>query len=995
VASDASSDTAAVPGSTGITVIGRVTTLQEYDRLHRRTFAVEDDLDTTRLDYDGANRQVQSEDSDLANTWNGSAFIPGNLSGNTVERAYDDQDNLIEQLETDVTAVANVADETFRTTHIYDSLDRLELTADNLGQATDRRYDSRGNLVAQADAVGASPTGRSINRRGLGSTASVNINDFGNVTRNRFDGISRKLEEEAILTSSGTGDGTNLGADREGVLGTTPTPDTSQSGDGLVSTYYAWDDNSQLLALRDDNGNTTGYLYDNQNRQLTERKGLAETGTTFSLTGGDSGAFNVSLRGAATTPVDTESSGTDIDKEYDPDSNVTQITDEATNDIDCTYDALNRKKTCTITRATGFLGTTSQTAAYDGLSRKTECFDNNDPTPTTDDVTCEYRFDSLSRTVEESQQIGSAGVTRTISCDYDINTAGAEYQCASTVYPDNRRVDSTFDRLDRLLDRTDNGQSNAIGTYEYIGKWRVAVLSYQNDTRLTHIGQVASQNADVGFDGLRRTVDHRWESFTPGTTALGNGTALVHFGYGFDRRNNKLREEKLHATGDSEVYAYDSIYRVTDFDRGTLNAGKTAISTPTATAGALQAQDWTLDGVHNWNANTHTTGGTGSTENRDHTDFNEINQVTGTPYGGAPTRTDTHDKNGNLRDDGTLSYEWDAKNRLKTVTRKSDSQTIAEYVYDCDNRRMQKTISGGGITGTTANGTTRYYYHGWQVLQEEDGTDSLLRQYVYGIYIDEPWTLDDRSGAQSIADLNDGSGSDRQFYHCNTQYSIHALSDETGTLTEGYQYDAYGRQYVSTPGTNGTIDWGGDDAITANGASTVDNEYMYTGRRFNPELENYYFRMRYYDSLRGRFIGQDLLGHEGGMNIYSSYFTINLVDPIGNLAIPKELECKEGVTSTGSCMGDCLYAGCDGGTCWLFCAPGDEYFDQKEYQEMYPNDPCDNVYPPQGGGGGATPAPPRNPTSGEEYPLLDYEGKSSGMSQEEAFGGHTAPSRRK
>jgi len=733
---------------------------------------------------------------------------------------------------------------------------RLELTADNLGQATDRRYDSRNNLKAQADAVGANPAGRSIDRRGLGSTASVDINDFGNVTRNRYDGLSRKLEEEAILTSSGTGDGTNLGADREGVLGTTPTPDTNQSGDGLISTYYAWDDNSQLLALRDDNGNTTGYLYDNQNRQLTEREGLAETGTTFSLTGGDSGAFNVALRGAATTPVDTESSGTDIDREYDPDSNVTQITDEATNDIDCTYDALNRKKTCTIQRATGFLGTTSQTAAYDGLSRKTECFDNNDPTPTTDDVTCQYRFDSLSRTVEESQQIGSAGVTRTISCDYDINTAGAEYQCESTVYPDNRRVDSTFDRLDRLLDRTDNGQGSAIGTYEYLGKWRVAVLTYQNDTRLTHIGQSGGQNADVGFDGLRRTVDHRWESFTPGTTALGNGTALVHFGYGFDRRNNKLREEKFHAAGDSEVYAYDSIYRVTDFDRGTLNAGKTAISTPTATTGALQAQDWTLDGVHNWNANTHTTAGTPSTENRGHTDFNEINAVTGSPYGGAPTRTDTHDKNGNLTGDGTLTYEWDAKNRLKKVTRKSDSKTIAEYVYDCDNRRMAKTISNGGITGNTTNGTTRYYYHGWQVLQEEDGSDSLLRQYVYGNYIDEPWTLDDRSASQSIADLNDGSGSDRQFYHCNTQYSIHALSDETGTLTEGYQYDAYGRQYVYAPGTNGTIDWGGDDVITANGASAVDNEYMYTGRRFNPELENYYFRNRYYDSLRGRFINR-------------------------------------------------------------------------------------------------------------------------------------------
>jgi len=182
--------------------------------------------------------------------------------------------------------------------------------------------------------------------------------------------------------------------------------------------------------------------------------------------------------------------------------------------------------------------------------------------------------------------------------------------------------------------------------------------------------------------------------------------------------------------------------------------------------------------------------------------------------------------------------------------------------------------------------TTRYYYHGWQVLQEEDGSDAVQRQYVYGTYIDEPWVLDDRSGGQSIADLNDGSGSDRQFYHCNTQYSVHALSDETGALTEGYQYDAYGRQYVYTPGTNGTIDWGGDDVITANGASAVSNEYMYTGRRFNPELEKYYFRMRFYDTLRGRFLGRDPLGYSDGPNVYCSNFPLNYIDPNGLMGLP-------------------------------------------------------------------------------------------------------------
>jgi YD repeat-containing protein len=56
--------------------------------------------------------------------------------------------------ETDVTTIANVPAEVFRTTFLYDSLDRLQTSFDNLGQAKDVRYDSRGNRVAAADAVG-------------------------------------------------------------------------------------------------------------------------------------------------------------------------------------------------------------------------------------------------------------------------------------------------------------------------------------------------------------------------------------------------------------------------------------------------------------------------------------------------------------------------------------------------------------------------------------------------------------------------------------------------------------------------------------------------------------------------------------------------------------------------------------------------------------------------------------------------------------------------
>ena len=62
-------------------------------------------------------------------------------------------------------------------------------------------------------------------------------------------------------------------------------------------------------------------------------------------------------------------------------------------------------------------------------------------------------------------------------------------------------------------------------------------------------------------------------------------------------------------------------------------------------------------------------------------------------------------------------------------------------------------------------------------------------------------------------------GDKRLFYHQNMLGSVMALTDTTGKVVEGYQYDAYGRQWVDKPGPNGVVDWGGDDVITAGGRS--------------------------------------------------------------------------------------------------------------------------------------------------------------------------------
>ena len=220
--------TQAIPGVSGVTILGRVTDRTEYDRDSRPTFTVGDAIETSRTFYDGAGRVIETVDPE----------------GNTVETAYDADSNVIETRETDVLQVPGVANEVFLTTNFYDSLNRLQETVDNLGETTYYRYDSRNNLVAMADAEG--PAGPAITRRAFpdGPRTVDTTNLFGNVTLYFYDGLDRQTRTEQILTASGQGDGLHIGASIFGVKDDPtapesfpPTPDPTQGGgDGIIRT---------------------------------------------------------------------------------------------------------------------------------------------------------------------------------------------------------------------------------------------------------------------------------------------------------------------------------------------------------------------------------------------------------------------------------------------------------------------------------------------------------------------------------------------------------------------------------------------------------------------------------------------------------------------------------------------------------------------------------------------------------------------------------------
>jgi RHS repeat-associated protein len=126
------------------------------------------------------------------------------------------------------------------------------------------------------------------------------------------------------------------------------------------------------------------------------------------------------------------------------------------------------------------------------------------------------------------------------------------------------------------------------------------------------------------------------------------------------------------------------------------------------------------------------------------------------------------------------------------------------------------------------------------------------------------------------------AGSTKSYYSRNQQFSITALTDDSGQLVERYAYDAYGNTITMSP-------VGG---MLAN--SSVDNPFAYTGRFLHNDLDLMYFRARYYDPSTGEFISRDPLEYVDGMSLYRGYFAPGGTDPTGKVKLRCSCRCGNG-----------------------------------------------------------------------------------------------------
>ncbi|HEX9368777.1 MAG TPA: RHS repeat-associated core domain-containing protein [Vicinamibacterales bacterium] len=439
----------------------------------------------------------------------------------------------------------------------------------------------------------------------------------------------------------------------------------------------------------------------------------------------------------------------------------------------------------------------------------------------------------------------------------------------------------TYDAMGRLASRTDPMQRRETFTYDLNGNpnvWtdRKGQLTTQTYDVLDRLHQI--QYADTST--ITYTYDNRSRVTQIDDNASGSNQSIMRTYDDFDRLLSELtpqgsigytydvagRRGTMTVTGQPQIgYEYDNADRLTAVTRDTLrvsidydDAGRRSMLTLPNGVVTQYGYDNSNEIVSIAYNNGPTPIGTLTySYDRD----GRRTQISGTwartalPQSIATTAYDAsnelntwgtqtrhYDANGNLASDGLKSYSWDARNRLVSLT----GEVPASFSYDALDRRVAV-----GLAGTA----TTLLYDGDDIATTSAlGTTTSL---LGGDKVDD-W----------LASVGPGG-------------SEALITDVVGsTVATWNSSGAPGSQYVYEPFGN----------TTATATDSAMRSIQFTGRE-NDGIGLYFFRARYLDVQAGRFISEDPIGMDGGINeyAYAGDDPINLVDPFG-LCAPDECD---------------------------------------------------------------------------------------------------------
>ncbi len=398
-----------------------------------------------------------------------------------------------------------------------------------------------------------------------------------------------------------------------------------------------------------------------------------------------------------------------------------------------------------------------------------------------------------------------------------------------------------YDQLSRLLARTpDPTLGEPVESFNYTATGKRATMTD------------ASGTTTYGYDALDRLITKATPQGTLSYTydAAGNVASMISsnangisVAYQYDELNRLVKvidgsnttiytydaasnlATAKYPNGQQSTFAYDSLNRLTAMNQYSYQLGPTG-NRQSATEPSGRTVQWSYDGIYRLTNEANSTYGAVSygldpVGNR----LSQTSTFTGIPSGSFTDdpddrlSTEQYDANGNTIVRGARTFAYDFQNRLKSMN--NGAVTI---IYDGDGNRVAKTV--GSVT-------TQYLVDdlnptGYAQVVEELVNGAVTRRYTYGLQRISQTQFLNSVWATSFYGY-DGFGSVRQ------------LTDPTGLVTDTYDYDAWGN--------------------TVNVTGSTPNVYLYRGEQYDPDLNVYYLRARYFNPLTGRFLTRDPVRH--------------------------------------------------------------------------------------------------------------------------------------
>jgi RHS repeat-associated protein len=869
----------------------RTTTL--YDAADNVTGIYDPNNNLTSFSYDPLNREIARTEA------------YGTLIARTEQTLYDADGNVTETINA----------RGYATSFLYDALNRQTVTIDALGNRTTALYDPAGNLTGTL-----TPPVNGLNNLTQFSYDDDNrrtlvIDPLGNRVTTLYDAennITGIYDQLNRLTSFGY-DGLNRETVRIEAYGTliARTTTTLYDMEGNISgvlapqvgtqnnlTQFLFDDynrqtevidplGNQTTTLYDAEGNVTGvydqlnrltsFSYDALNRRVATTEAAApgnnplrRTTTNLydpagNLTGIQQAAvdgsgvrltsfsYDALNRRVATTEGAQLASGNPARRTtttlYDAVDNVTGIIDPDGNQTGYLFDKLNRQ-TVTIDPLNQRTST-----LYDAVGNVTQVTDRNNRVR-------QFQYDALNRFRKEVWLNGSGVPFATFSYDFDPASQLTGANDSNSVYG------YAFDALGRVTQLSNLGTPNA-PTVTF-------TQAFDPQDRRISLAATINGTADFtnayGYDALGRMT-------AVSQTGTGVATKYVTMAYYADNQFQLI--SRYRDTGGTQLVALTSYAQTDGLGRLTGLTHKNATGTITQDgwlydAGDRVTQMSTVDGTRTfaYDAVDQLTGATtGSTASETYTyDPNGNRQLAGTFTYGTPqdnrvkddgVYTYAYDNEGN-RTSRTLkgtnqltSYLWDYRNRLTHEITWNGAVTIMEatYTYDVFDRRIGKAVAG--------QPSRQYAYDGDNIALEfgtNGGLTTLTHRFLDGPSVDQVFADEQLSGA--------GPGTNNWLLGDNLG-TVRHIVDNNGVVQNTLTYDAFGRILTGTPAYDA---------------------FAFTGREWDQETGQYFYRGRYYDPFTGCFESEDPTGLGPDVNLYRyvGNSPTNATDPSG--LVPEWLE---------------------------------------------------------------------------------------------------------